>query len=149
MQFLKPHSVIAHFDIVPGMHVAELHSGSGFFTQLLSEQVGPYGKVYELEGDIFTDENLTLPEQVDRMLISNILFAAPSKPIIFGHAYRGLKQGGKLVLIEWKDDNPINGHIHDHLSAEEVMHLAGMAGFAREKHFNAGDHHYGIVFKKI
>ncbi len=119
------------------MHVAEMHAGNGHFTKHLKEMVGVYGIVHSLQHN----ENqflLDLPEPVDRILLINVPFT--SNPLItLTKAYKALKPSGKMILIEHKGDE---------FPEERFTHLAGLAGFAREKHFHAGDHHFGLVFKK-
>jgi len=42
----KPAEVLAFFGIKPGMKVADIMTGSGYYTELLSRVVGPEGRVY-------------------------------------------------------------------------------------------------------
>ena len=42
----KPGESLAFAGVKPGMHVAELLPGGGYFTRILSVAVGPHGKVY-------------------------------------------------------------------------------------------------------
>src|SRR5688572_7350174 len=47
----KPDEVIRSLDIRPGDHVADVGSGSGYFTFRLAKAVGPSGKVYAVDVD--------------------------------------------------------------------------------------------------
>jgi ubiquinone/menaquinone biosynthesis C-methylase UbiE len=155
MQFIAPHKVIVHFDIEPGMKVAELHAGSGFFTPLIRDRVGAYGNIHNIypeHGDIFSEDEIELPKDIDRVIAPHVLFLAPSKSSrkrILSHAYRILNSGGKFIVIESNDENPLVPQSHDTVALEETQLLAELEGFVTEKQFNAGDYHYGIVFKKI
>lgn len=137
MQFLQPQKVIRHFDIIEGMRVAELHPGSGFFTPHLLDRVGDYGHIHSMP---HTDESdPDIPDLLDRVLAVNIPYASnPHR--LFAKAYRFMKPQGKMIVIDLK------GGV---LPEDQVVHLAGLAGFLREKRFNAGDHHFGLVFKKV
>lgn len=42
----KPAQTLAFYDIRPGMKVADLMTGGGYYTELLARLVGPEGKVY-------------------------------------------------------------------------------------------------------
>ena len=42
----KPNEIMAFAGVKPGMKIAELGSGGGYYTRLLSKAVGPNGKVY-------------------------------------------------------------------------------------------------------
>ncbi|HTI67379.1 MAG TPA: methyltransferase [Caulobacteraceae bacterium] len=44
----KPLEVMAFVGVKPGMKVAELGSGGGYYTRMLSKAVGPTGKVYAI-----------------------------------------------------------------------------------------------------
>lgn len=173
MSFLNPDALIAHFDIAEGMHVADFGSGAGFFTIPLAAAVGPYGKVYAVDrseemlariqseqsqrgwghihihkADLSDEEEAKLPEKADRILLSNILFMMESRPALLSFAYRYLKPGGKMILIETHPDSPFLPSSVA-LEEESISSLAECAGFIKEKRFHAGDYHYGIVFKKI
>lgn len=59
----KPVEVLDFFGIEPGMHVADVMAGDGYYTELLSDVVGPKGKVYCQNSSIplrvFADRPLT------------------------------------------------------------------------------------------
>lgn len=42
----KPAHILDFFDLKPGMHVADLMAGDGYYTELVSRMVGPTGVVY-------------------------------------------------------------------------------------------------------
>jgi predicted methyltransferase len=44
----KPNEIIAFAGVKPGMTVAELGAGGGYYTRMLSKAVGPNGKVYAI-----------------------------------------------------------------------------------------------------
>ena len=44
--YVKRHEIVAALGLVPGMSVADVGAGTGLFTRLLAEKVGPTGKVY-------------------------------------------------------------------------------------------------------
>jgi predicted methyltransferase len=46
----KPAELVAFAGVKPGMKIAELAPGGGYFTRILSGVVGPKGKVYALSG---------------------------------------------------------------------------------------------------
>jgi tRNA A58 N-methylase Trm61 len=165
MQFLNPQIVIPHFDIAEGMHVADFGSGAGFFTHLLAEKVGPYGIVYAVDNnhdlilkvinegkakgvghikgikaDLSSNSDTLSPQSVDRVILANTFSGTEDKSTLLSHAYNFLKPGGKIIMIDLK------GH---EISQDQASSIVGCAGFVREKEFNAGDYHYGMVFKKM
>ncbi len=138
MKLLDPHGASLHFDIQPGMTVVELHAGNGHFTPHLKKHVGLYGIVHSLQHE--EDEHrIHLPEKVDRAIAINVAGVA-NLYTLFSKAYSTLKPHGKLVFIDAKIDD------HSHAYA---THIAGLAGFHKEKSFHPSDVHIGLIFKKI
>jgi len=165
MQFLNPQIVVPHFGITKGMHVADFGSGGGFFTHLLASEVGPYGIVYAVDNnhdlilkvinegkskgvghikgikaDLSSNNDSFLKHTVDRVLLANTFSNTSEKSTLLSHAYNFLKPGGKMIMIDLK------GH---EMSQDQASSLVECGGFIREKDFNAGDYHYGMVFKKM
>jgi predicted methyltransferase len=54
----KPADVLAFSGVKPGQRVAEYLPGGGYYTQLLSDVVGPKGKVYALETTTWKQGNI-------------------------------------------------------------------------------------------
>lgn len=67
----KPARVLDFFDIKPGMHVADLMAGDGYYTEILARAVGPNGKVYcqntAIPLEVFADKPLTARLADDRL----------------------------------------------------------------------------------
>jgi predicted methyltransferase len=54
----KPAEVLAHAGVKPGQVIGEYLPGGGYYTRLLSDIVGPRGKVYALETTTWGDKNV-------------------------------------------------------------------------------------------
>src|SRR5690349_6051441 len=54
----KPAEVLAFSGVKPGQHVAEFLPGGGYYTRMLSDIVGPKGKVYALETTRWGQQNI-------------------------------------------------------------------------------------------
>ena len=54
----KPADVLAYADIRPGETIGEYLPGGGYYTRLLSDVVGPNGKVYALETTTWGKDNI-------------------------------------------------------------------------------------------
>jgi predicted methyltransferase len=54
----KPGEVLAFSGVKPGQHVAEFLPGGGYYTRMLSDVVGPNGKVYALETSRWGQQNI-------------------------------------------------------------------------------------------
>lgn len=162
--FLNPDSVVDEWDVRPGEVIADFGAGSGFFSIALARRVGYAGKIYALDireealeavkaraksfrllnvetmkTDLERERGSTLKnETMDKVIISNILFQTENKKNIAEEAFRILKPSGVVITIEWKEKIPKN----------ETQRLFETIGFSLKKEFNAGSHHYGLIFKK-
>jgi ubiquinone/menaquinone biosynthesis C-methylase UbiE len=172
--FSDPQKNIAQLGIIHGMKVVDLGAGSGFYTIEAAKLAGSSGRVYAVEvqqdllakvrngaqiaglhnvevvwGNIEKLGGTKLRESIaDRVILSNTLFqvASQDRDNLALEIKRILKTGGKLMLIEWLSGSPLSPRsIVPQILAEGIFQKIG---FQIEKSFDAGDHHYGIVFKK-
>ncbi len=60
----KPDQVLAFSGVKPGQTVAEYLPGGGYYTRLLSDLVGPKGRVYALETSTWGKENVEATRKV-------------------------------------------------------------------------------------
>jgi predicted methyltransferase len=60
----KPAEVLTYAGIRPGQIIGEYLPGGGYYTRLLSNIVGPNGKVYALETTTWGDDNVNSTKQV-------------------------------------------------------------------------------------
>jgi ubiquinone/menaquinone biosynthesis C-methylase UbiE len=120
----QPERVIAALGLEPGDRVADLGSGSGYFTLRLSEAVGPEGRVYAV--DVDEEMNAYLRERVEQAGAANVLvvlgrFEDPllpdggidlvltvdtyhhidDRPAYFRNLQRDLAPGGRVAVIDY------------------------------------------------
>ncbi len=173
--FLQPERVIARLDIRPGMIVADFGAGSGHFTIPAARKVGENGKVYAIDiqehavnlirsranlehlrnietiwADLERPSGSHLPDDaVDFVIVANILFQAEAKNELFKEARRVLRTGGRLAVLEW-DETPFPAGPPMALRTPKagIKRMAEEAGFELEKEFDAGSHHFGLLFIK-
>jgi len=60
----KPAEVLAFSGVKPGQTIAEFLPGGGYYTRLLSDVVGPKGKVYALETTTWGEDNIAATKAV-------------------------------------------------------------------------------------
>ena len=176
MRFVIPEVVVSHFHLRLGDQVADFGAGSGFFLAALSEAVGPTGRVYACDiqknlvekmgalvqsrglqnvdtlwGDIEVAHKTKIPTgELDAALLVNTLFQIEATPIAVSELGRTLRSGGKLFIIDWTDTVPGLGPAPDKLiTADDCIVLFESNGFILEREFPAGEHHYGLAFRKI
>ena len=173
--FTDPENNIKQFKLSEGMVVADLGAGSGFYTISASRAVGDNGKIYAVEvqkellprikdeavkahlsnveviwGNIEKMGGTKLREEsVDAAIVSNTLFQLEDKSTFIEEVKRILKPAGKILVIDWSDSfggmgpNPLNI-----MSPQSAQSLFEERGFVLEEKINAGEHHYGMIFRK-
>lgn len=120
-----PDRVIQTLGIQPGETIADLGSGSGYFTFRLAEAAGPEGTVYAVDVDRDMNEYLKkrildkgvknieviraeyddplLPDAgVDLIFTSNTYHHLEERIKYFTHARKYLRPGGRIAIIEFK-----------------------------------------------
>ncbi|HEX3943085.1 MAG TPA: hypothetical protein VHW69_03255 [Rhizomicrobium sp.] len=73
----KPGKVLAFAGVKPGQSVAEYLPGGGYYTRMLSDIVGPSGKVYALETTTWGKENVEGTKSALKGLTNTELSLAP------------------------------------------------------------------------
>lgn len=95
------------------------------------------------------------PGSLDVVLIANVLFQSRKRAQILREAKRLLKRPtGKLAVIDWllpqiaATGNAARlGPPHEYrVHPQEVTAIASSLGLVREKDFDPGPHHFGLVF---
>jgi ubiquinone/menaquinone biosynthesis C-methylase UbiE len=156
--------------------VADLGCGAmAFFTLQSAKLVGEKGQVYavDIQKDVLSSvesrarqeglyniktvwSNLEivgaakiLSESLDYTLLVNTLFQTVKHQEVVDEAYRLLRPGGRLLLVEWIIAGGAIGPTKEmRIDPSMAKQLATKAGFKVEKEFKAGAHHYGIIFIK-
>ena len=164
--FTDPAKNVAEFGFIPGQKVADFGSGSGHYSTALSKFLGPSGCVYAIDlnkdmlvklkneafkdgrgnieiiwGDVEKPNGTKLKDVlVDGVVLSNTLFQFQDVTGAVNEAKRILKAGGRVGLVEWRGKGPIQ--------EAEAKNLFASSGLTFERSFDAGESHYGLIFKK-
>jgi len=125
----QPEKVLDLVGIAPGMTVADVGAGTGYFTVRLARRVGPTGEVLatDLQPEMLglldtrvseerlrnvrlirgTDHRANLPERCcDVVLLVDVYHELVDPPGVMAGIRRALKPRGKLVLVEYKAEDP-------------------------------------------
>jgi len=123
-QWQIPTRVMDEIGVKPGMTVADIGAGDGWFTFYLAERVGSSGRVIAQDIDAIAleavrercaqekvsnvsilvggTEDPKLPAgAVDLALMVNVLSALGNAKTFLGNLAKGLKPDGRLVVIDW------------------------------------------------
>lgn len=173
-KFLQPDEILKEIPLAPGMVVADLGSGNGYYTVAAGVLVGKKGHVYAADileealsqtaslarmtrlNNISTHQcdleavgSCSVPEtSCDLVILGSILHQVENKDNVIREAYRVLKTGGKLLVIEWKKDAPLGPAQETRISRDEVASLLETHGLRPGKELPAGSFHYALVYEK-
>ncbi len=124
-----PERALDALDIRPGQTVVDLGAGSGYFTVRLAKRVGPSGRVIAVDIQpemlmrlrerlqhegitnvtplLATEQDPTLPEgAADLVLMVDVYHELAAPQQILRHIARGLRPNGRLVLLEYRKEDP-------------------------------------------
>lgn len=174
--FLNPARTIRTAKIHDSMKVADFGIGGGFFARAAARAVGSSGKVYAIDinrellkrlktfaipemltnieyvrGDLELTHGSALPDaSVDVVLIANLLFQVEAKDKVIEEAWRILRSGGRLILIDWQESfNNVGPHKDHVFKREAALELATHGGgFEYMQEIPSGSFHYGLILKK-
>ncbi len=153
-----------------GKSVADVGCGSGHFSIPISKRIGPDGNVYAIDLEAAMLEKLkenivaqsgihpvqseeeSIPgvedSSVDTCFMVNVLHELEGNQTL-REAYRILRPGGHLVLIDWKKVKMDFGPPFTvRISEREAKRRCGDVGFKCESTFLAGQYNYGLVMSK-
>ncbi len=174
--FSDPEKVVSQVELTPRMHVADFGAGAGYYSILLGKALHGTGAVYacDVNDDLLKKiKNAATRERVhnihivcsdieklggtqlkdnsiDVVLVTNTLFQVKNREALIGEARRILKKKGTLYIVDWKDSFEGIGPHPDDIFPETVARaMIEKAGFMFHKMVSAGEHHYGLAFKKI
>ena len=136
----KPQQVMDKLEIRPGSNVVDVIAGGGYYTYLLSERVGPGGRVYATgaegvaqrlkEGDLQGRSNITVVKDVaeipagslDAVLI-NRAYHLINKPdeSLFPALQKALKPGGRIGIVEVRLGQPTGHDMKTHRMGEQTV----------------------------
>ncbi len=124
-----PESAMDALGLKPGMTVADVGAGSGYFTVRLARRVGPEGKVYaqDIQPEMLrllrrrldqaqfknvttvlgTESDPKLPaEALDMILLVDVYHEFSQPQLMLRLLHGALKDTGRLVLLEYRKEDP-------------------------------------------
>jgi arsenite methyltransferase len=168
-QWQKPNRVIDSLQIRPGDHVADLGSGSGYFTFRLAEAVGPGGKVYAVDidqamNDLVREEakkrgtgNVEVilagpddpklpPAGVDLIFTVNTFHHIENRIAYFTQLRKYLRPNGRVAIIDFDRRAWFQGLWSHYTPAEFIRREMEQAGYGLQRDFNFLDRQSFQVF---
>jgi SAM-dependent methyltransferase len=152
----KPAQVVEALAVRPGMAIADLGSGSGYFTRRFAEAVTETGKVYAVDVEpemlayvkdslahlhlpatvdfvLARPDNPRLPmDSVDLIFVCNTYHHLENRPAYFEHLKSALRPNGRVAIVDFYHDERSGdlGFSKEHLvRRESVLEEMRKAGY--------------------
>lgn len=173
-EFLNPEKLLKAIPLEPGMTVVDMGCGNGHYAVSAGTIVGSQGQVHAL--DILEEAlsqtatlarlhgihnvstrvcNLELfgscgleEQSGDLVVMSGLLHQLHNKANAIREAYRLLKTGGRLLVVEWTKDSPFGPAGALRLDEDETRELLEAHGFRPVSELPAGSFHYALLYAK-
>jgi cyclopropane fatty-acyl-phospholipid synthase-like methyltransferase len=149
----KPTQVVAAMKITPGMEVADIGTGTGYFLPHLSPAVGAKGHVHALDIEpklieyvqkrakreklanvvarvVKVDDPMLPAAGLDRILLVNTWHHIPSREAYVVKLAAGLKPGGQVWVVDYKmsaSDGPPKEHRIEPAQIEKELSAGGLS----------------------
>ncbi len=172
--FLNPEQVIKQLNIDKGMQIADFGCGAGYFVIPMAKIVGDEGKIYALDVldtalesvrsrakiqglfNIITRRcNLEVingsqieNDSIDLVLLANILFQSENKIGIIKEASRVLKKRGRLVVIDWNENQPLGPSKDLFVPINQIEEIAMQNNFGSKHNISVDQYHWGLILTK-
>ena len=168
----RPDLLLQALAITPGMTVADVGAGTGYYTWQLAQRVGASGRVYAV--DVQPEMIMLLDRQMQQRGVTNVVsllgserdtrlpaasvdlaimvdvyheLAYPSE--VMDSLVRSLKPGGRIVFVEYRAEDPAVQIKPLHkMSEAQVRREAGAHGLVWERTIGVLPIQHVIVFRK-
>ena len=167
--YQKPHEVMEALAIKEGEIIADIGSGSGYFTLRLAHHVGANGRVYAVDVNPDMIRHLNgrvrdmgvlnvstilappndplLPQPVDRFLIVDVWHHVEDQAGYLALMKKRLKPGGQVVMIDFhKKELPVGPPVDMKIAREDLLKQMQAAGFRLVKEHTFLPYQYFLVF---
>ena len=172
-EYQKPHEVLMALDLKPGETIADIGSGSGYFTLRFAAHVGAEGRVFAV--DIDPEMVRHLNRRLRDAGVRNVqtILAEPSDPLLpdasvdrfvvvdtwhhiedqLGYLAlmkKMLKTGGQVVMIDFqKKELPFGPPLEMKIAREDLVRQMEGSGFHLMKEHTFLPYQYFLVFEVL
>ncbi len=168
-KWLPVDAIIERLALRPGLRVADVGAGTGYFAIPMAHAVGAHGRVFavDLQAEMLqllrdkldaATENLetaegsahqtNLPgESCDLVLLANVWHELDDHPGVLREAARLLRPEGRLTILDWRADavRPPGPPIDHRWPVQKTVHMLEHNGWTVHDYGGIGSYHYLVV----
>ncbi|HSC94426.1 MAG TPA: methyltransferase domain-containing protein [Burkholderiales bacterium] len=164
----KPHEVIQALALKPDAVIADIGSGTGYFSARFANMV-PKGRVYgvDTEPDMVkylaerarreglknvtavagAPEDPRLPEKADLIILVDVYHHIENREQYFSRLQKSLKPGGRLAVIDFRMDSPEGPPQSARIAPERVKAELKRAGYTLAQDHEFLPNQYFLIFR--
>lgn len=168
--WLPPEEVLERLSLTPGVDVADVGAGTGYFAIPIAGAVAP-GRVYAVDFELCmldilrsratgrsnieliegTAEQTTIPaHSCDRVLLANLWHELDKRELVLRECARILRIGGQIVILDWRTDveQPPGPPLPHRVPPNEVERLLVSEGWIRPRTSLVGTYSYVVAAER-
>ena len=173
LAYLPPDEAAATIGLMPGMVIADIGTGTGYFSIPFARRIGPLGRVFavDLQREMLqlldakletiaerggielmegTASETHLPDSsCDLAFLANIWHELDDRESVLAEAARILRSGGRIAILDWRLDvsGPPGPPAEHRVSHAEVESLLTRCRWTVEQSSTFGSYSYIVVAK--
>lgn len=172
--FISPEELLREIPVEPRMTVADFGCGNGHYSVAAGVMIGPKGQVFSI--DIVEDrlsQTLTMARMVglrnlstrqcdleklgacpladsscDLVIIASLFHDVKERDNIVREAYRILRTGGKVLVVEWKPESQFGPVPAVRIPEAEMRKFLEKFSLRPVRSLDAGSFHYALLYEK-
>jgi len=169
LKWLPVDSVLERLNLRPGMVVADVGAGTGFFAIPIARRISPGGQVVAVDSQDamlsylrtkLADKGLPIElvkaeagsltladDSADIVFLANVWHEIDDRAAAAREARRVLHKGGNLAVLDWRPEcpSPPGPPVDHRISAAQVRTELSSLGFSVPEAVNVGEYSYLIL----
>ena len=162
-----PSRVIDALALKPGMKVADIGAGTGYFSMRLAKSPGVSVFAVDIEPKMIdylkqraAKEQITnvtpvlaaaaspnLPQPVDVVLVVDTYHHLPNRPQYFRDLKQSLRAGGRVAIVDFRKDAPEGPPVHFRFTPQQIQDEMTEAGYQLDASHDFLPRQHFLVFR--